>query len=99
MLYIVHVCLSIKGSFDIRKLLHQNGFAIYLENRYTLKIRELIEDYEDESRNLLPLLDEQTYVFRCVYNSPFGYPEQEVFLTLMSRNEVESYTIEHRKKW
>ncbi len=98
MLYIVHARLSVKNSFDIRKLLHRNGFAIFLENRCTLKFREFTEDYEAESENLPPV-DEKMHVFDCIYNSSFNHPEQKVFFTLESRPEVESYTIECRRKW
>ena len=104
MLFIVHARLSIKNTFDIRKLLHRNGFTIHIENRISLKSEELQEDYSTfEKRPLLTKdghpLDNDTYVFDCIYNSHLGYPSQSVFRVLDTSLGVESYSIECRKKW
>lgn len=104
MLFIVHARLSIENTFGIRKLLHRNGFIIHVEDRISLKSKELQEDYSTFKEHL-PLaenghaLNNDTHVFDCIYNSSLGYPSQSVFRVLNTRLGVESYSIECRKKW
>ena len=104
MLFIVHARLSTEHTFGIRKLLHCNGFTIHVENRITLKSEELQEDYSTFKEHL-PLtkdghtLNNDTYVFDCIYNSSLKYPSQSVFRVLSASLGVESYSIECRKKW
>ena len=95
--YIVHARINPKCTFNLRKMLHFNGFTIYLQNRFDLKSYEILEDYSTIKEG--PPIDSKAFVFDCIYNSPKGFPDQSVFRALETNTGVESYSAECRKEW
>jgi hypothetical protein len=94
MLYVVAIFLGIRNTFDLRKLLHQNGFTIYIFNRLSGEISKVLENYETEEKILR--LDSSFYQFQCVFNSLSDFPNQEVFKAIATHPGVKNFTIERR---
>ena len=99
MLYIVQAKVKVlEESFEIRRLLYNNGFTIILMHKYTLERVKFKEDYQGEGDHYIPL-HKNNYIYNCIYNSCGGFPGQEVFKELEINPSVESYKLEHRKDW
>ena len=100
MSYSIHAHIKPKDSSNLRKLLRtlsQNGFTIYLKDKYILTRKKILEDYVVEKEGLLSV-DSRFYEFECSYNAD-KLPPQKVFHALEETPEVESYEITKKKKW
>lgn len=96
MLFVVAVFLEVRGTYELRKLLKQSNFTIYLHNRITGEISMLEENYESENE-IISYFDNFSYEFECIYNSHTGFPSQEVFQAIMAAGgKAKNFTIERR---
>jgi len=96
MLFVVTVFLEVQGTYELRKLLKQNNFTIYLYNLKTSDLTMPEENYESENE-IISYFDNFSYEFECIYNGHTGFPSQEVFQAIMAAGKkVKNFTIERR---
>lgn len=94
----ISVTLGIEKTFDLRRLLSQNGFVMLLKDKITCTYSLIKEDYASEERVPLETIGRTNdFVYICLYNDK-NVPSQCIFKALelgASQRIVHEYTLKH----
>ena len=88
----VGIEIYLKSSGQIKKLLHANGFKIYMKNGFTGEINSdngnLDTPENSERQNGM-------YYWYCIYNSESEFPPQEVLQEVMKHPSLKRLSINY----
>ncbi len=93
MKYQVSIEIFLKSSGQIKKLLHDNHFRIYMKNGLTGELNS--DDGNSDTAENPEKTNSRYYYWYCLYNSDSEFPPQEVLQEAMKHPSLKKLSINY----